>query len=722
MNDQVVKADFEACHALLQRGHGRSSFIEENVEHIDAWKEGAEAGDANAQVLYGLCYYYGHGVEEDEARAIELFTKAAENNNLHGQFSLAQIYINEEYENESYETAIDLFRNAAEEGCTSSQWYLGCAYWYGNGVEENEKEGMAWYQRAADNGNSVAMQSLAACYIHGQCVDVDIEEGERWMRKSAELGNEEAIDYFKKLETFENLTAEIVDQIVDGDSEIEWHELSEFRSIDVAAAKAICKRLDIEQHGEINLSGITSISLEVVEALNTKVSLGDESHWCTPDLVLDGLESLDPDVAKALSARYKKKLPRYMDPGSLSLNNLKSISLDAAKALAAFPGDLSLNGLTELDAKTAKMFVDFKGGLSLDGLKELSLGTAQVLGALKGESLSLPGLTKADGDVADALFKTKDKNIELGSELTEINPKLLRVMLTSDNFYQVWLPSVSTLTDETAAVIPTIDFKDECGDIRDVGISLDGVNSISAKAAADLATLPGDLSLNGISNTTIEVIQALSQKKGGLSLEGLEEITDEFANALSNHAGTLSLSPTKMSVNAAKSLILHTADLSFGYDNDGLEKLDAEVAEILREHPSLFSCKAGEETPLPKSVAERLNEFSISEIHASYDGSNDDGEASFKVRCNGSTQQAYSYECEKSLTKFILKKSKLAETKADECVELLKSIQALIWSSIPRGWEINSGSYGSVVIDAKNSTIRLEHIEREEDYDEDYDD
>ncbi len=65
-------------------GESRNTFIEANCERIDTWREFAETGDARAQVLYGLCYHYGSGVEEDQGEAFTWFEKATAQGNAQG--------------------------------------------------------------------------------------------------------------------------------------------------------------------------------------------------------------------------------------------------------------------------------------------------------------------------------------------------------------------------------------------------------------------------------------------------------------------------------------------------------------------------------------------------------------------------------------------------------------------------------------------------------------
>ena len=146
--EKTIEKDFQACEELLRSGEGRNEWIEKNCKRLAAWQEAAEAGDARGQVLYGCCFYYGHGVKENHKKAVEWFSKSAEQGNAQGQFSLGQ------------------------------------CYFYGHGVEENDKKAVEWFSKSAEQGNAEGQFSLGQCYYHG-AVD--------WFQKAAEQGHWMAI-------------------------------------------------------------------------------------------------------------------------------------------------------------------------------------------------------------------------------------------------------------------------------------------------------------------------------------------------------------------------------------------------------------------------------------------------------------------------------------------------------------------------------------------------
>ena len=85
----------------------------------------ARKGDMEAQFQVAENYYYGHGVDENEAEAAEWYEKAALQGHVESMMKLGQLY------------------------------YLG-----GDGVPEDEDEAKKWYAIAAKAGNKEAKEKL----------------------------------------------------------------------------------------------------------------------------------------------------------------------------------------------------------------------------------------------------------------------------------------------------------------------------------------------------------------------------------------------------------------------------------------------------------------------------------------------------------------------------------------------------------------------------------
>ncbi|MBO4534638.1 MAG: sel1 repeat family protein, partial [Clostridia bacterium] len=96
------------------------TFYEKNIE-------AAQAGDAEAQINIGNCYYSGKGVAKDRAEAVRWYTLAADQGNA--------LAIN----------------------------YLGKCYELGHGVEKNIKQAIVYYKQAAALHEPNALCNLAQC-------------------------------------------------------------------------------------------------------------------------------------------------------------------------------------------------------------------------------------------------------------------------------------------------------------------------------------------------------------------------------------------------------------------------------------------------------------------------------------------------------------------------------------------------------------------------------
>lgn len=91
------------------------------VKDIDAVKEKAENGDAQAQYLLGWCYGTGNaGLSQD--------------------YYMATVWL----------------EKAAQQGYEAAQYFLGWCYYYGHGVKKDYKQAEHWYGEAAKQGNAEA--------------------------------------------------------------------------------------------------------------------------------------------------------------------------------------------------------------------------------------------------------------------------------------------------------------------------------------------------------------------------------------------------------------------------------------------------------------------------------------------------------------------------------------------------------------------------------------
>ncbi|GBB87033.1 hypothetical protein RclHR1_01350008 [Rhizophagus clarus] len=123
--------------------------------------------------FFGLFYYYGIGMEENDDKAFELFLKAAENNYPMAQVYLAKCYNDGYGAKENKNLAFNWFQKAAENGSIIGQFYLGYCFEFNIGTDINENKFIEWYQKAAKNRNITAKLYLANCYRLGKGIGKD---------------------------------------------------------------------------------------------------------------------------------------------------------------------------------------------------------------------------------------------------------------------------------------------------------------------------------------------------------------------------------------------------------------------------------------------------------------------------------------------------------------------------------------------------------------------
>ena len=103
---------------------------------MNSSKKRAESVDAKAIYNLGVCYSYGdNGLQQDRAKALELW------------------------------------HQAAKLGNTISYYIIGHAYYGGNGVERDEKKATCYWELAAMGGNVKARHNLGA--LEGQGGNMD---------------------------------------------------------------------------------------------------------------------------------------------------------------------------------------------------------------------------------------------------------------------------------------------------------------------------------------------------------------------------------------------------------------------------------------------------------------------------------------------------------------------------------------------------------------------
>ena len=136
-------------------------------------REKAEQGNAAAQTILGLAYFFGKAkvkgvdIPQDYAEAAKWLRRAAEQGRAAAQYWLSLMYHEGKGVSQDFTEAVKWTRRAAEQGHAKAQFALGAAYYKGEGVPQNHAEGVKWYRRAAEQGFDHAQYWLGVLYHIG---------------------------------------------------------------------------------------------------------------------------------------------------------------------------------------------------------------------------------------------------------------------------------------------------------------------------------------------------------------------------------------------------------------------------------------------------------------------------------------------------------------------------------------------------------------------------
>jgi hypothetical protein len=131
---------------------GVQAYAEGDYEAVlKEWVPLAESGHLRAQYNLGLMYDNGQGVEQDDAKAVYWY------------------------------------RRAAEGGHDGAQNNLGLMYASGQGVPRDDAEAVAWWRKAAEQGYAKAQYNLGVMYLNGWGTARDYVQAHKWFDLAAAL-------------------------------------------------------------------------------------------------------------------------------------------------------------------------------------------------------------------------------------------------------------------------------------------------------------------------------------------------------------------------------------------------------------------------------------------------------------------------------------------------------------------------------------------------------
>lgn len=169
------------------------NYPEQNFEMAKTYYEGC-IDNPYAQVALACLYYSGEGVEEDAAKAEELFQGVIDQGYVEGYLGKARILYDEGEYAAALENFIKVLDGTEQVFAASAMNAVGTLYKYGDGVEQDYEEALNWFGVAAYFGNAEAMNNIGYAYAHGEGIERDYEAAKAWYEMAASLGNAAAMN------------------------------------------------------------------------------------------------------------------------------------------------------------------------------------------------------------------------------------------------------------------------------------------------------------------------------------------------------------------------------------------------------------------------------------------------------------------------------------------------------------------------------------------------
>jgi TPR repeat protein len=157
------------------------------VQDLQSLEDKASVGDPEAETLLALALHSGTLLRRDDAEALRLLHKAADQGAMAAQESLGIfLAMGIGMEQPAPAEALEWYKKAAGQGSLDAATNIALMYADGIGVPKDPAQAMTWFRRAAEGGDATAQYNLALIYGRGKEVPQDYKESVRWLGAAAD--------------------------------------------------------------------------------------------------------------------------------------------------------------------------------------------------------------------------------------------------------------------------------------------------------------------------------------------------------------------------------------------------------------------------------------------------------------------------------------------------------------------------------------------------------
>lgn len=149
----------------------------------------AEAGEAEAQAVYGQMLLDGIGVAKDPRAALGWFVRGAAQHHLMAINMVGRCYDLGWGTPPDKRRAADCYRIAAERGLDWGMYNYATLLALGHGVAEDKVAALAWFRKAAALGNAKAINFVGSFHEDGWVVERDMAAAALCYARAAQGGD-----------------------------------------------------------------------------------------------------------------------------------------------------------------------------------------------------------------------------------------------------------------------------------------------------------------------------------------------------------------------------------------------------------------------------------------------------------------------------------------------------------------------------------------------------
>jgi TPR repeat protein len=150
--------------------------------------------DRIVDYYWGLCYHFGHGVDQNYTSAFRYFQSSASAGFFDALYMTGVYYENAYVGEKDYEKAKLQYYFAATNGFHhESMRALGSLYFAGNGVEQDYEEAYKWFETSANKGNPRAAYYVGLFNEMGFIAEPNIKEAIKQYSVAVKSGNVNAM-------------------------------------------------------------------------------------------------------------------------------------------------------------------------------------------------------------------------------------------------------------------------------------------------------------------------------------------------------------------------------------------------------------------------------------------------------------------------------------------------------------------------------------------------